>query len=240
MPFVPLRPPALAHLSDEAASIVLAKHFGDVVKAAKEFNVDRKDLRKLTWHNPRILNAAHERMELFHIGVKSKILEAIYSPSARRRRWGYDAMFDSYEFRDHPFASAKWFAPAPCERAPAVVDDQLGLEREAAAELERERDAELEGDRRRELGEMVAEIEPLRAPWASGWRDVDPVSEEPSSATQPPIEPVLVESELPIWPGDYPPPPLVANRYQPWALLPRRECKHEQEPRRRPSRGGWR
>jgi hypothetical protein len=88
VPWVPLRPPALAHLSDEAASIVLAKHFGDVVKAARELGVDRTDLRKLTWHNPRILKAAHERMDLFRIGVRSKILEAVYSRSAKRRRWG--------------------------------------------------------------------------------------------------------------------------------------------------------
>jgi hypothetical protein len=148
MPFVPKRPPALNHLSDEAASIVLAKHFGDVVKAAKELGVDRKDLRRLTWHNPRILNAAHERMELFRIGVKSKILEAVYSPHAKRRSWGFDALCESYEFRDNLFARA--LAPAPRERVPAVVDAQLVLEREAAAELERERDAELEGDRRRE------------------------------------------------------------------------------------------
>jgi hypothetical protein len=148
MPFVPKRSPALNHLSDEAASIVLAKHFGDVVKAAKELGVDRKDLRRLTWHNPRILNAAHERMELFRIGVKSKILEAVYSPHAKRRRWGFDALCESYEFRDNLFARA--LAPAPRERVPAVVDAQLVLEREAAAELERERDAELEGDRRRE------------------------------------------------------------------------------------------
>jgi hypothetical protein len=73
VPWVPLRPPVLNHLSEEAASAVLAKHFGDIVKAARELGVDRKDLRKLTWHNPNILNAAHERMELFRIGVKSKI-----------------------------------------------------------------------------------------------------------------------------------------------------------------------
>ena len=95
----------------------LARHFGDVVKAARELGVDRTDLRRLTWHNPRILNAAHERMELFRIGVRSKIIGAMYSRSAKRRRWGFDAMFDSYEFRDHPFASARWGAPAQRERA---------------------------------------------------------------------------------------------------------------------------
>ena len=64
MPFIPKRPPSLAHLSDEAAARALSKHFGDVVEAAKELGVDRKDLRRLTWHNPRILDAAHERMSL--------------------------------------------------------------------------------------------------------------------------------------------------------------------------------
>jgi hypothetical protein len=87
MPHVPKRPSALAHVSDEAASIVLARHFGDFVKAARDLGVKRTDLRRLTWHNPRILNAAHERIELFRIGVKSKILEAVYSRDPKKRRW---------------------------------------------------------------------------------------------------------------------------------------------------------
>jgi hypothetical protein len=160
VPHVPKRPPALAHVSDEAASIVLAQRFGDFVAAARELGVKRTDLRRLSWHNPRILRAAHERIELFHIGVKSKILEAVYSRSAKRRRWGYDAMFDAYEFRDSPFASAKWFAPASREQAAKVVDARLVLALEATAELEREQAAELEGDRRREREEIVVDIEP--------------------------------------------------------------------------------
>jgi hypothetical protein len=179
-------------------------------------------LRRLTWHNPRILNAAHERIELFHIGVKSKILEAVHSRSAKRRRWGFDAMFDAYEFRDHLFASARWAAPAPCERAPVVVDAQLGLEREAAAELERER--AVEADRWREGEEMVArKIEAL------DWGDADPVSEEPAPAIESP--PAESESELPAWPGQYAAPPLVAHLYRPWTP-PR------QEPPRRVARTG--
>jgi hypothetical protein len=84
MPHVPKRPPALAHVSDEAASIVLARRFGDFVAAARDLGVDRKALRRLTWHNPRILNAAHERMDLFHSLVKSKIIAALYSGSDGR------------------------------------------------------------------------------------------------------------------------------------------------------------
>ena len=57
------RPASLAHLSDEAAARALSKHFGNIVEAAKELGVDRKDLRRLTWSNPAILDAAHERME---------------------------------------------------------------------------------------------------------------------------------------------------------------------------------
>jgi hypothetical protein len=90
---VPERPPSLAHLSSEEASAALARHFGDFAKAAKELNINRSDLRKLTWHNPQILNAARERMDLFRSGVRSKIIGAIYSGSTKRRRWGYDAMF---------------------------------------------------------------------------------------------------------------------------------------------------
>jgi hypothetical protein len=179
VPWVPLRPPALAHLSDEAASIVLAKHFGDVVKAARELGVDRTDLRKLTWHNPRILKAAHERMDLFRIGVRSKILEAVYSRSAKRRRWGFDAMFDSYEFRDQLFASAL-LAPAPRQRVRVDVQplerEAAAIEREAMAELAREQTAELDGDRRREQ-ESEAEVELVRAApappaQASLWRGI--------------------------------------------------------------------
>jgi hypothetical protein len=178
LPFVPKRPPALNHLSDEAASIVLARHFGDIVVAACELNVDRKDLRRLCWHNPRILNAAHERIGLFRIGVRSKIMQAVYSRSAKRRRWGCDAMFDSYEFRDNLFAKA--FAPAPRRVARVTEPDhgRLALEREAAAELDRERAVEMDSYLRREQeGEAIVDIEPPRAPpvqagslWPAGIR----------------------------------------------------------------------
>jgi hypothetical protein len=141
-------------------------------------------------------------------------------------------MFDSYEFRGNLFAKALAPASRPCERSAPAVDVQAALEREAAAELERERVAEFDHDRQRELGEEMA----VKKIEALDWGDA--VSEESPPPTEPPPSP---ESELPTWPGEFPPPPLVANRYQPWAplsLQPRRE--REQEPRRRPSRGGWR
>ena len=98
-------------------------------------------------------------MWLFRSGVRSKITAAIYSGSAKRRRWGFDAMFDLYEFRDQWSNPALlMLAPASRRRAKAPKADnaQLVLEREATAELDRERVAEFErelafemnGDRR--------------------------------------------------------------------------------------------
>jgi hypothetical protein len=104
-------------------------------------------------------------MDLFRIGVRSKIMDAVYSRSAKRRRWGFDAMFDSYDFGNHPFASARWAAPAPRKRSAPVVDVQAIWERETAAELAREQAAELDADRRREQAgeETRADIESARA-----------------------------------------------------------------------------
>ena len=173
MPHVPKRPLALTHLSDEAASQALARHFGDFVKAARDLGVDRKDLRRLTWHNPRILNATHERMELFHIGVKSRIIEAVYSRSAKRRRWGYDAMADAIEFRDSPFASARVAPPPRPARVAAGV--RLILRQKVEAELARERESEaaaergLERGREAEVRQGVAERSSAPAPGVSLW-----------------------------------------------------------------------
>ena len=155
---------------------------GGFVGGPGKLGVDRKALRRLTWHNPRILNAAHERLELFHIGVKSKIIAAIYSRSAKRRRWGFDAMFDSYEFRDHLFASAWWAAPARRSRDVEAASPSVTF-RWADEEIRPPVEAE------------------LASPIAS-----------------PPREP----KALPKWEGEYGPPPLVANRYQPGS---RRHCR---------------
>ena len=98
MPFIPKRPPSLAHLSDEAAARALSKHFGDIVEAAKELGVDRKDLRRLTWHNPRILDAAHERMSLFVHHMWGEAVSGLDSRVASVRQRAVDRMLS------HPMA----------------------------------------------------------------------------------------------------------------------------------------
>ena len=86
------RPASLAHLSDEAAARALSKHFGNIVEAAKELGVDRKDLRRLTWSNPAILDAAHERMSLFIFVQRDEIMSGLNSRVASVRRRAVDRM----------------------------------------------------------------------------------------------------------------------------------------------------
>ena len=246
MPFVPARPSLLNHLSDEVASLALDKHLGDFAAAAKELNINRSDLRKLTWHNPQILNAAHERMWLFRSGVRTKITAAIYSGSAKRRRWGFDAMFNSYEFRDQ-WSNPALLMLAPASRrrakAPKVDNAQLVLEREAAAELARERAAEFERELAFEMNGDRRPDEPTRALRALDWRDADPVREAPATVSEAPTPKSAPQSGLPVWLGPYPPPPLIAHQYQPFvpaALQQQPQREHAPELRRRLSRGGWR
>ena len=86
------RPASLAHLSDEAAARALSKHFGNIVEAAKELGVDRKALRRLTWSNPAILDAAHERMSLFIFVQRDEIISGLNSRIASVRRRAIDRM----------------------------------------------------------------------------------------------------------------------------------------------------
>ena len=245
------RPPSLAHLSDEAAARALSKHFGDFVEAAKELGVDRKDLRRLTWSNPAILDAAHERMDLFVITMRGELVSQAMHGSSQVRQCAIDRMYRVAAIPNHPvgkaFASLSLglLARAPRTRVVEVEkapEAEAALERESVAELEWERATEFEQELRRELeGESIE----------SARYDADLASETPAPAPAPAPEPA--ESELPIWPGPYSAPPLIAHLYRPWQE-PRREQEGvEIEPPRsfqeapawpagirRPRRGGWR
>jgi hypothetical protein len=158
------RPASLAHLSDEAAARALSKHFGSIVEAAKDLGVDRKDLRRLTWSNPAILDAAHERIDLFVITMRSELVSQAMHGSSRVRQCAFDRMYRVAAIPDHPIGKAfvglslRLLARAPRGRSveagrvevEKAAEAEAALEWEAAAELERERVAEVEADRRRE------------------------------------------------------------------------------------------
>ena len=165
--FIPKRPASLAHLTNEAAARALSRHFGDIVEAAKELGVDRKDLRRLTWHNPRILDAAHERMSLFVHHMWGEAVCGLDSRVASVRQRAVDRMFAHPMTLGNPFASGlSLFAPAARARGPHRLVDGGGeaaadaLEREAEAEQARELEREAAAERELERVEVMVERRP--------------------------------------------------------------------------------
>ena len=165
MPMFSRRPAALAHISDEAAAKALSRHFGDFVQAACELNISRTDLRRLTWANPSILDAAHERMQLFIFVRKDEIISGLHSRRASDRRRAVDRIAANPGlFGDVAGSSAAFGFLVPAERGHRSVrsehDPRDLVEQETAAEqaayrererlLERERDAAASAARDRE------------------------------------------------------------------------------------------
>jgi len=193
LPFIPKFPPGCSHLDLKEVERVLVRHRANINEAAKELGVSRTDLRRLTWHNPKLLEEALLWCDVYVSRCHGLLIEALDSKSRRRREWASDKLLSSSLAYGHLFASA--LAPAPRARVDveAPDDGRLALEQEAAAELERERVVEqerelameIEGDRETETA--VVEIEcPREAPI---WRDADPLPK--------PVEPPPVSSELP-------------------------------------------
>ena len=170
------RPASLAHVSDEAAARALSKRFGAIGEAARDLGVDPKHLRRLTWSNPAILAAAHERMSLFAFVRRDEVLSGLRSSVARVRWRAVDRMFANpwlFGDLDHPLAPAR----RPRSGPSAEARDRLArerLEREAAAELSHERAIEIEREREREREqeamETIVSIAPApRPPAVSLW-----------------------------------------------------------------------
>jgi ActR/RegA family two-component response regulator len=58
LPFIPKFPPGCAHLDLKEVERVLVRHWANLSEAAKELGVSRTDLRRLTWHSPKLLEEA--------------------------------------------------------------------------------------------------------------------------------------------------------------------------------------
>ena len=159
MPMFSQRPPSLAHLTDEAATRALSKHFGNIVEAARDLNVDRKTLRRLTWSNPAILDAAHERIDWFIMARRSELMSDLGSKVWRVRHRAANEILANSVLFDHSLHPAlSLLAPLARARGPHLVKTAEAekarvalehLEYEVAAEraVERERERELERER---------------------------------------------------------------------------------------------
>jgi hypothetical protein len=106
MPFVPKVPDSCRDLDLAHVSRTLAKHYGYFPSAARELGVSPADLRRLTWAKPKLLDEAHEEMELTVWRGRGELISAVFSDNPRRWMWGADRMLSSWMARDSPLASA--------------------------------------------------------------------------------------------------------------------------------------
>jgi hypothetical protein len=154
--FIPKFPPGCSHLDLKEVERVLIRHRANISEAAKELGVSRTDLRKLTWHKPKLLEEALLWCGVYVSRCDGLLIQALDSKSRRRREWAVDKLLSS------SMGYGYLLSPAPRETPAQVASEREAaaeLAREAAAELEREQAAELVGDRRRESETVVAEIE---------------------------------------------------------------------------------
>jgi hypothetical protein len=103
MPRIPKFPGACRHLDLGVVSHTLAKHRLDICGAAKELGVNRTDLRRLTWHDPKLLDEAKEAIELYRHRCNGLVIDELYSPERWRRRRAVEQILAT---QGHPLAPA--------------------------------------------------------------------------------------------------------------------------------------
>jgi hypothetical protein len=179
LPYIPKAPAELAHLDDRTVARALSRRFGDVARAAEDLGVPRSALTRRTWHNPKLLTWAHERIDCFLAAVQSEIIDALESPRARRRQWAVDQLLGG---GDHPLSV---WAPArrgrgsrrsdgfvEAERARAAHEQEVAAERAAEQSAERERERALEEERAyvRAVRPPASPVAPAKSLWPAGVR----------------------------------------------------------------------
>jgi hypothetical protein len=206
MPFVPKMPEACRDLDHDLVRRTLTKHRLDICAAAKELGVERTALRRLTWHDPKLLDEAMEVCDLYVIKCNSRIIQGLYSPNRQRRERAVDQFFSSSMAYGSPMATALARAPKPrakSNRPPSPFIVEMNR-RAALKKAERARAIEAQAVTGFEESIVTAADDCL--PSAS--------MIEPETLLETPPPP------LPVWLGPCPPPPLVAHLYAPYSPPP--------------------
>jgi hypothetical protein len=107
MPRATKIPDSCAGLDFQEVQRTLAKHTGDIYKAAKEIGVSGPDLRRLTWARPDLLQDAVAEAELTVAMAEGVLIEMLYSDDPRRRERAADKILSSWIARDHPLSPAR-------------------------------------------------------------------------------------------------------------------------------------
>jgi hypothetical protein len=100
-------PASCADLDVALVERTLAKHFGDICKAANEIGVSGPDLRRLTWARPDLLQTALDEMAVLVARAEAETIAMLDSPDPRRRERAADKIMSSYAARNHPLSPAR-------------------------------------------------------------------------------------------------------------------------------------
>ena len=125
LPFYPWneRPATLALDPDEVATAIhIAK--GDIPAAAALLKVPEFKLNRSLRHHPRLQRVLNESLEIVHNRAASEYIQALDSPSDRRREWAASKILATRSAASHPFA------PAPPQ--PSAQSASLSLTNTAA------------------------------------------------------------------------------------------------------------
>jgi hypothetical protein len=117
MPFIPKLPQVCRHLDMALVLQTLTKHRLDITAAARELGIRRTDLSQLTWHNPKLLEAAKEAIALHVCRCHSVMIQALYSPKRRRQEWAASKILASSMGSSSPFAPDLRPQPRPATRS---------------------------------------------------------------------------------------------------------------------------
>jgi hypothetical protein len=106
MPFKPKFPEACRRLDLDLVRRTLARRRLDICAAAKELGVSPADLRRLTWHDPKLLDGAREAIDLYVAHCWGLMIEDLNSPNRRKRQRAVDQILASPLAAGHPLATA--------------------------------------------------------------------------------------------------------------------------------------
>ena len=202
-------PPSCENISIELAKQVLAESWGNIVQAADALGVPSRDFRFLVRTTPALAAVAEEAGELYCDKAEGILRDALESENELRRDVAARFVLSGKG------AMRGWTRPL----GPAVTIEQpprqivikwLG-ENDAAPQVS-ERSPTLIDGRPVEGDERSSEQTLQRSPSPENARGR---LIEHQDAIVP--QPVASTPTLPVWPGSYPPPPLVAHLYAPHA-----------------------
>lgn len=135
MTYIAKFPPGCGHLDLACVAEVLTKHRADICAAAKELGVSSADLRRLTWHDPKLLDGAHEAIDLYSIRCHGLMIQELSSPRRRIRERAIEQLLASSLAAGHPLATVP--TPRPkikSNKPPSEFILEMRRRRDAAAE----------------------------------------------------------------------------------------------------------